>query len=221
MHAIFCASGNLSRQNKEPEKAVKPYDLNADGMALSEGGACIIIESLEHALNRNADIYGEIISYSALNEAFDLFGINADNGTMALNFTQALERGCIDIRNIDFISAHGNGILSYDINETEAIKKTFGELAYHVPAASIKPVTGHAISVTALWQIISSLLAIKYGIIPPTINVLNPAPRCDLNYVIKGFIKKNLETVLINAHGFGGRLTTMIVRKFISERSYS
>jgi len=111
MHAIFCASGNLSRQNKEPEKAVKPYDLNADGMALSEGGACIIIESLEHALNRNADIYGEIISYSALNEAFDLFGINADNGTMALNFTQALERGCIDIRNIDFISAHGNGIL--------------------------------------------------------------------------------------------------------------
>jgi 3-oxoacyl-[acyl-carrier-protein] synthase II len=221
MHAIFCVSGNLSRENREPQKAVKPYDLNADGMVLSEGGACIIIEALEHALNRNATIYGEIVSYSALNEAFDLFGVNADNGTMALNLMQALERGYVDIKNIDFISAHGNGILSYDINETEAIKKTFGELAYHVPATSIKPVTGHAISVTAIWQIIASLLAIKYGIIPPTINVLNPDPRCDLDYVTKGFIRKNLETVLINAHGFGGRLTTMILRKFIPERSYS
>jgi 3-oxoacyl-[acyl-carrier-protein] synthase II len=221
MYAIFSASGNLSRENREPQKAVKPYDLNADGMVLGEGGACIIIEELEHALNRNAKIFGEIVSYSALNEAFDLFGVNADNGVMALNFRQALERGYVDIKNINFISAHGNGILSYDISETEAIKKTFGKLSYHIPATSIKPVTGHAISVTAVWQIIASLLAINYGIIPPTINVQNPDPRCDLDYVTKGFIRKNLDTVLINAHGFGGRLTTMIVKKFLSEKSYS
>jgi len=221
MYAIFCASGNLSRKNAEPQKAVKPYDLNADGMVISEGGACIVIEALEHALDRNANIYGEIVSYSALNEAFDLFGVNADNGTMALNFMQVLERGRVDIENVGFISAHGNGILSYDINETEAIKKTFGKLAYHIPTSSIKPVTGHAISVTAIWQIIASLLAIRHGIIPPTINILEPDPRCDLDYVTKGFIKRNLETVLINAHGFGGRLTTMIIRKFLPERSYS
>jgi len=218
MHAIFCVSGNLSRENREPHKALKPYDINADGMVLGEGGAVVIFEELNHALERKAKIYGEVVSYSALNEAFDLFGVNADDGTMALNFKNALERGHVDIRDIDFISAHGNGILSYDIDETQAIKKTFGELAYHIPVTSIKPVTGHAISVTAIWQIIASLLTIKHGIVPPTINVQNPDSRCDLDYVTKGFVKKNVETVLINVHGFGGRLTTMIVKNFLPER---
>jgi 3-oxoacyl-[acyl-carrier-protein] synthase II len=221
MHGIFCVSGNLSHGNSEPAKALKPYDINADGMVLGEGGAVIIMEELEHALEREAKIYGEVISYSALNEALDLFGVNTDNGTMALNLQQALERGYVDIENIDYICAHGNGILSYDINETEAIKKTFGELAYNIPISSIKPITGHAISVTGIWQIIASLLTIQYGIIPPTINVQNPDPRCNLDYVTKGFIKKKVETVLINAHGFGGRLTTMIIKKFLPERFLS
>jgi 3-oxoacyl-[acyl-carrier-protein] synthase II len=221
MHAIFCVSGNLSRENKEPSKALKPYDINSDGMVLGEGGAVIILEELDHALERKAKIYGEVVSYSALNEAFDLFGVNTDDGTMALNFRKALERGNVDIRDIDYISAHGNGILSYDINETEAIKKTFGELAYHIPVTSIKPVTGHAISVTAIWQIIASVLTIKHRIIPPTINVQNPDPKCDLNYVTKGFIGKEVETVLINVHGFGGRLTALILKKFLADKSIS
>ncbi len=213
MHAIFCASGNLSRENRDPQKALKPYDIHADGMVLSEGGAVVILEDLDHARRRNAKIYGEVVSYSALNEAFDLFGVNADDGTMALNLKMTLERGHVDIRDIDYISAHGNGILSYDVDETEAIKKTFGESAYHIPVTSIKPVTGHAISVTAVWQIISSLLTMKHGIVPPTVNVQNPDPRCDLDYVTKGFLKKDVGTVLINAHGFGGRLTSMILKK--------
>jgi 3-oxoacyl-[acyl-carrier-protein] synthase II len=218
IYAAFCSSGNLSRENKDPKRALKPYDINADGMVLGEGGAILIMEELQHSLRRNAKIYGEVVSYSAMNEAFDLFGINTDNGAMALNFKQVLERGHLGIKDIDYISAHGNGILSYDVDETEAIKKTFRELAYHIPITSIKPVTGHAISVTAIYQIIASLLTIKCGIIPPTINLQNPDPRCDLNYVINGFIRKEVETILINTHGFGGRLTVLIIKKFFSDK---
>ena len=214
IYALFCMSGNLSQENKDPKKAVKPYDLHADGMVLAEGGAVLILEDLQHALKRNAKIYGEILSYSALNEAFDLFGVDTDNGTMVLNFKQALEKADVDIMEINYISAHGNGILSYDISETEAIKEVFGKSAYNIPVTTIKPVTGHSIGVTSVWQIITSLLTMQYNVIPPTINIQNPHPRCDLNYVANGFIKKEVETVLINSHGFGGRLTTLIIKKF-------
>src|SRR4030042_3104808 len=173
IYAIFCASGFLSRENGDPKKALKPYDINADGMVLGEGGAIIILEELHHALKRNAKIYGEILGYSAGNEAFDLFGIETDNGTMAYNFRQALDNTNIDIKEIDYINAHGNGLLPYDISETEAIKKVFGELAYNIPVTSIKPITGHAIAVTGINQIITSLLTIKHGIIPPTLNLDN------------------------------------------------
>jgi len=218
-YAIFCASGNLSRENSHPEKAVKPYDVNAGGMVLGEGGGVLVMEELKHALLRKAKIYGEVLGYSSANEAFNLFGIETDNGAMAFNFNQVLNNSHIDIKDIDYISAHGNGILSYDVDETEAIKKVFGELAYNIPVTSIKPVTGHSISATGIWQTITSLLAIKNGIIPPTINIQNPAPKCDLNYLPNGFLKKEVQTVLINAHGFGGRLTTLIVRKFFRSES--
>jgi 3-oxoacyl-[acyl-carrier-protein] synthase II len=219
--AIFCASGFLSQDNVMPEKAVKPYDRAADGMVLGEGGAVLVLEELQHALKRDAHIYGEVVSYSALNEAFDLFGVDTENGTMARNFKQALKKSKVPLPEIDYISAHGNGILPYDINETEAIKKVFGELAYGIPVSSFKPVTGHSISVSAVYQVITSLLAMREGMIPPTINLEHPAPECDLDYVTGGPIKKDVNTVLINAHGFGGRLTALIVRKLLSGRALS
>jgi 3-oxoacyl-(acyl-carrier-protein) synthase len=188
---------------------------------LGEGGACIIIEELQHALRRNAKIYGEIVGYSALNEAFDLIEVSPENEIMALNFQQALKRGSIDIAEVDYINAHGNGMLSYDISETNGIKKVFGELAYNIPVTSIKPNTGHSLSAMGIFQIITSLLAIKHNIIPPTMNLENPAPECDLNYVPHNFLRKEVQTVLINVHGFGGRLTSLIVRKFSAEKSVS
>ncbi len=218
-YGIFCASGNLSREISHPETAVKPYDLNSDGMVLGEGGAVLVMEELRHALSRGARIHGEVLGYSSANEAFDLFGIKTDNGAMPYNFNQVLKHSQIDIKDIDYISAHGNGILSYDIEETEAIKKVFGELAYQIPVTSIKPVTGHSISATGILQIITSLWAIKSSMIPPTINIQHPAPECDLNYLQKGPLKKEVQTVLVNAHGFGGRLTTLIIRKFFHSES--
>lgn len=213
-YALFCASGNLSRQNEEPKKALKPYDMNADGMVLGEGGAALIMEELQHALGRGARIYGEVVSHSASNEAFDFIEVDPNNATMISNFKNVLRKGNIDIKEVDYISAHGNGILSYDINETETIKKVFGELAYNIPVTSIKPVTGHSISATGIFQLIASLMAMKDNIIPPTINIRNPDPKCDLNYVTDGFIRREVNTVLVTAHGFGGRITMIALRKF-------
>jgi 3-oxoacyl-[acyl-carrier-protein] synthase II len=219
IYAVFCASGFLSRENRQPQTALKPYDINADGMVLGEGGAIIILEEFQHALKRNAKIYGEILGYSAANEAFDLFGIETENGVMANNFRQVLNNANTDITEIDYINAHGNGLLPYDVSETEAIKKVYGELAYNIPVTSIKPITGHSISPTGIFQIISSVLAIKHGIIPPTMNLKNPDPRCDLNYVPDHFLQKEVNTSLINGHGFGGRLTALIVGRCQTENT--
>ena len=140
---------------------------------------------------------------------------------MVFNFRNALKKANINIKDIDYINAHGNGILSYDISETEALKEVFGEIAYNIPIASIKPVTGHSISATGIWQTITSLLAINHKVIPPTINIHDPDPKCDLDYVTKGFLRKEIVTVLINAHGFGGRLTALVVKKFTQDKNLS
>jgi len=213
-YASFCIIGVHSCENKNPNKAVKPYDIEADGMVLAEGGGILIMEELQHAIKRKAKIYGEVLSYSSLNEAFDFIEVDSSCEAMALNLEMALKKAKLDINDIDYISAHGNGILSYDIVETEAIKKVFGESAYNIPVGSIKPVTGHSISPTAIWQVVVSLLAIKNKIIPPTINIDNPDPKCDLDYVTKGFIRREVNNALINVHGFGGRLTALIVSRF-------
>ncbi len=221
IQALFSATGFLSRENKEPWKALKPYDINADGMVLGEGGGCLLVEEFQHALKRRARIYGEIASYSALNEAFNLFGVDTNNETMSLNFSQVLKKANMRAEEIDYINAHGNGLLSYDIGETKAIKEVFGELAYNIPMTSLKPNTGHSLSTTGLFQIISSLLSINHGIIPPTINIRNPSPECDLNYVPDHFLKKQVQNVLVNAHGFGGRLTALILKKIPAEKLVS
>jgi len=217
-YASFCAIGLHSRENSNPKKAVKPYDINADGMVLGEGSAVLILEERQRAMRRDAKIYGEILGYSSLNEAFDFIEVDTSCETMSLNLETAIKKASLHIREVDYINLHGNGILSYDILETKAIKSVFGELAYTIPMSSIKPITGHSISATAIWQTITSLLAFKNNIIPPTINIESPDPDCDLDYVSKGFIKKEVQTALINAHGFGGRHTVLVVGKLDGKR---
>lgn len=211
--SVFSACNVLSTQNGDPGATVKPYDINASGMVLGEGGGTIVIEELDHALRREAKIYGEIVGYSSISEAY-VYGVETDIEPMAKAFKSALEKAYLTPDDIQYINSHGNGILSYDIGETEAIKKVFGELAYKIPVSSIKPITGQSLSPTGLYQIITSLLVIQKGIIPPTINHQNPAPKCDLNYVPKHYIKKDVDNVLMNAHGFGGRHTVLVIRKF-------
>ncbi|MGO8988952.1 MAG: beta-ketoacyl-[acyl-carrier-protein] synthase family protein [bacterium] len=216
---VFCTTGFLSTENEQPERALKPYDLNAGGTVLGEGGGILIIEELRHALERGANIYGEVLSYSSSCEAFDFVGVDSDDATMASNFKQTLSKAGVDIREVAYINAHGNGMLSYDVNETRAIKRAFGELSSDIVVASIKPVTGQSFSATGVFQIIATLLAIKHCVIPPTINLENPAPQCDLNYARNQFLQKQIQTALINAHGFGGRITTLLVGEFMSDKA--
>jgi 3-oxoacyl-[acyl-carrier-protein] synthase II len=212
--AVFCASGYLSKCNDDPKRAVKPYDIEGDGLVLGEGGALIIMEELEHAQKRNAKIYGEVLGCSATNDGHDLFGASVEGSAAAMCFRKALANAHIAPKDIDYINAHGNGYLEYDICETEAIKEAFGEIAYQIPISSLKPVTGQSLSPTGIYQVITCLLAIRDGIVPPTINLHNPHSRCDLNYVPNHPIKRNIEIAAMNAHGFGGRHTVLVVRKY-------
>jgi len=212
--AIFCACGLLSRSNGNPKKSVRPYDVDGDGTVLGEGGAILVLEELQSALKRNAKIYGEILGYASGNEAYDIFHIDPAGDVGAEVMKRALNNARMKPEDIDYINAHGNGSPEYDLNETVAVKKAFGELAYRIPVTSIKPVTGQSFSVTGILQTITSLLVFNRGIIPPTINHYNPQPNCDLDYVPNYYRSSEVNNALINSLGYGGGHTALIVSKF-------
>jgi 3-oxoacyl-[acyl-carrier-protein] synthase II len=208
---IFCAGGFLSKENREPHKALKPYDIDGDGTVLGEGGAMLVMEELQHAKERGAKIFGELLSYSSVNDACNLFQVENNGETLAKAMGQSLKNAKLNVQDIDYINAHGNGLPEYDANETTAIKKTFGELAYQIPINSIKPITGQSFSVTGILQMITCFLVINKNIIPPTFNHRNPAADCDLDYVPICFRNHKVNFALMNAHGFGGSHTVFVV----------
>jgi 3-oxoacyl-[acyl-carrier-protein] synthase II len=211
---LFSASGILSRNNgTEPHKALKPFDTSGDGIVLGEGGAVLILEELQNAKKRRAKIYGEILGYASGNEAYNIFHIDPSGDVAADVMKMALKNAQLKPEDIDYINAHGNGSPEYDLNETNAIKKVFGELAYRIPVTSIKPIIGQSFSVTGILQMAACLLVIKQGIIPPTMNHTNPHPECDLDYVPNQFRKSEVKTALMNSLGFGGGHTAMIAGK--------
>lgn len=163
---------------------------------------------------RGAKIYGEVLGYASTNDAYNLFGANSDSTAATMSFKKALINAHLEPKDIDYINVHGNGYLEYDICETEAVKNAFGEVAYQIPMSSFKPITGQSLSPTGIYQIIACLLAIRDGIVPPTINLSNPHPQCDLNYVPNLFIKHEVSIAAMNAHGFGGRHTVLVVGKY-------
>lgn len=212
--ALFCAGGILSRENREPQCALKPFDVNSSGIVLGEGGAVIILEDLQSALKRKAKIYAEILGYASGNECYDLFEKDPSGDGVSTVMERALENACLKPRDIGYINAHGNGQPEFDLNETRAIKKAFGELAYQIPVTSIKPITGQCFALTGVLQMITCALVINNSIIPPTINHVDPRPDCDLDYVPQHFRKAKVDTALINAMGFAGSDTVVIIGKF-------
>jgi 3-oxoacyl-(acyl-carrier-protein) synthase len=211
---LFSASGILSRSSAtEPHKAVKPFDTNGDGIVLGEGGAVLVLEDLQSARKREAKIYGEILGYASGNEAYNIFRIDPVGDVAAEVIKRALDNAHLKPEDIDYINAHGNGSPEYDLNETIAIKKVFGELAYQIPVTSIKPIIGQSFSVTGILQMATCLLVINKGIIPPTINHTEPHPKCDLDYVRNQYRKTEVNNALVNSLGFGGGHTVVIVGK--------
>ncbi|MBE7444870.1 MAG: beta-ketoacyl-ACP synthase II [Planctomycetia bacterium] len=210
----FSSLGILSKRNDDPEKASRPYDKGRDGLVVSEGGVSIVVEELNHALERDANIYAEVVSYATACEAQDVFHVELNGKTLFTALQQALINGKIREDEIDYICAHGNAIPSYDLAETNAFKAFFKDHAYKIPISSIKSMTGHAFAAAGGFQVVAASLSLKNGIIPPTINLDVPDSLCDLDYVPHSARYFSMDTALVNTHSVGGTHAALVLKKF-------
>lgn len=212
--ATLCSLGILSQRNEEPEKASRPYDKDRDGMVLSEGAAAVVLEELNHAMQRRADIYAEIMSYTTSCDAQDIFQTDVSGRGLVTALEQALISGKMRKEEIDYICAHGNAIPSYDVAETNAFKTFFEDHAYRIPISSIKSMTGQSFAAGGGFQVVATSLSLKNGIIPPTINLDKPDPQCNLDYVPHHARRCSMDTVLINSHSVGGTHAVLVLRGY-------
>ncbi len=211
--AGFCANTALST-NPDPKTASRPFDKNRDGFVIGEGSGIIILEELEHAKARGAHIYAEIVGYGATGDAHHITAPapNGEGGARAMRM--ALRDAGLSPEAVGYINAHGTSTLYNDQFETAAIKEVFGAHAYDLAISSTKSITGHLLGAAGGVEAIFSVLAIQEGKIPPTINLAEADPECDLNYVPNVAIEKNVSTVMSNSFGFGGHNATIIFKKF-------
>ncbi|MGN7938290.1 beta-ketoacyl-ACP synthase II [Virgibacillus sp. 6R] len=200
--------------NPDPQTASRPFDKNRDGFVIAEGSGIVILEALEHALARNAVIYGEIVGYGATGDAYHIT-TPAENGEGAQRAMKlAIEDAELQPNEVDYINAHGTSTYYNDLYETQAIKEVFGDHAHKLAISSTKSMTGHLLGATGALEAIISLLSIKDGIIPPTINYETPDEELDLDYVPNVARKADVNVVLSNSLGFGGHNATLIFKKY-------
>jgi len=216
--AGFNAIGALSRRNNEPHKASRPFDSERDGFVMGEGAAVLVLEGLEHALRRDANILAEIIGYGATSDAYHITqpAEDGDGGAKAMRL--ALRKADVEASEIDYINAHGTSTQLNDKCETMAIKSALGDHAYQTPISSTKSMTGHLIAAAGAIEAIVCILAIQHDLIPPTINLEHPDPECDLDYVPNKAREKSVRTALSNSFGFGGHNSVLIFREFCEGR---
>lgn len=201
----------LSENNAEPQKASRPFDLNRDGFILGEGAAVVVLEDYEHAKKRGAPIHGEILGYGTTADAFRITDTHPEGRGAITCMKMALRDAKKNTTDIDYINAHGTSTQVNDKVESLAIKEAFTpEVAYKIPVSSTKSMTGHLIAAAGATELIISLLAIRDGIVPPTINYETPDPNCDLDYVPNVARDKKVKTILSNSFGFGGQNTALI-----------
>jgi 3-oxoacyl-(acyl-carrier-protein) synthase len=212
--AAFNAARALSTKNQSPHDACRPFDAERDGFVLGEGSAVLVLEELGYALERGAPILAEIIGYSANSDAFHITqpSPNGEGATKALNL--ALKKAGIGPGEVDYINAHGSATLLNDVTETHAIKNAFGEFAHRIPISASKSMTGHLIGATGALEAVVCVLAIKHGIIPPTVNLEHPDPECNLDYVPNEAREVEVKTAVSNSFGFGGHNSVLIFRRY-------
>jgi len=204
----------LSTRNEEPQKASRPFDKNRDGFVMGEGGGIILLEEMQHALNRGAKIYAEIIGYGLTGDAYHI-AAPAPNGEGAARcMAMAIKDAGIQPQEIDYINAHGTSTDYNDLYETIAIKTVFQEHAKKLAVSSTKSMTGHLLGGAGGIEAVFTVLTIYHGIIPPTINYETPDPECDLDYVPNKARKADVRIALSNSFGFGGTNAVLIFKKF-------
>jgi len=201
----------LSR-NPNPQAASRPFDKNRNGMVLSEGSALILLEELESAKKRSAKIYGEIIGYGASSDAFDIAIPNSAGQALAIK--RALKDANLNPEEVDYINAHGTSTPANDREETKAIKEAFGDYSYKLTVSSNKSMLGHSMGASGAIELMASILSLKNGIIPPTINYDTPDPECDLDYVPNQARSKPIKTAISNSFAFGGNNSVIVLRRY-------
>jgi len=211
----FSALRALSTRNDAPEKASRPFDKDRDGFVLAEGAVVLILESLEHALGRGANILAEIVGYGATADSFHVTQPLESGEGAARAMLMAMKRGDIKPEELDYINAHGTSTQLNDAMETRAIKTALGDYAYKVPVSSTKSMTGHLIGCAGAIEPAICIMTILKGIIPPTINYDTPDPACDLDYVPNKARPGRVNTALTNSFGFGGHNSVLILRRFV------
>jgi len=199
----YCALRVLSKKNDVPEAASRPFDLKRDGFVIAEGGGGIILEELNHALQRNAPIYAEVTGYASNSGARHMVMPDVSGDDAARVMADALKDAGIDRKNVDYINAHATSTVQNDRAETKAIKTVFGEQAYKIPISSTKSMIGHSLGAAGGIEAVVCALAIKNNFIPPTINYKDKDPECDLDYVPHEGRRAQLKNVLSNSFGFG------------------
>jgi 3-oxoacyl-[acyl-carrier-protein] synthase II len=204
----------MSTRNDDPARASRPFDRDRDGFVLGEGGGVVVLEELEHARARGATIHGEVAGHCSTADAYRLTDSHHEGRGAIAAMRGALADAGVDPSDIGYINAHGTSTASNDSIETLAIKRVFGDAAYQVPISSTKSMTGHLVSAGGAVDAIACLLAIRDGVLPPTINLENPDPACDLDYVPNEARERKVDVVLSNSFGFGGQNTSLILRRF-------
>ncbi len=211
--AGFCANTALST-NQDPQKASRPFDKDRDGFVMGEGAGIVVLEDLEHALARGAKIYAEIVGYGATGDAYHITAPapEGEGGSRAMKM--ALDDAGLAPEEVGYINAHGTSTEYNDKFETMAIKTVFGEHAYKLAVSSTKSMTGHLLGAAGGIEAIFTILALKEGILPPTINLDTPDPDCDLDYVPNAARKQEVNAAISNSLGFGGHNATIAFRKY-------
>ena len=210
----FNALKAISTRNNEPQLASRPFDVERDGFVIGEGASILVLESLTHAQKRGAQILAEIIGYGASADAYHITQPVDDGEGAARAIRRAINKAGINANEIDYINAHGTSTPLNDKTETLSIKTVFGDNAYRIPISSTKSMMGHLIGGSGAVEAAICIMAIRHGIIPPTINLTYPDPECDLDYVPNVARRAKVTTALSNSFGFGGHNSVLVFRQY-------
>lgn len=213
--AGFNAMRAMSTRNDEPESASRPFDATRDGFVLGEGAGMLILEEYEMAVKRGANIYAEVVGYGFSADAHHITAPDPEGNGVILAMHSALDAAGIKPEQIEHINMHGTSTPLGDVAETNSIKKVFGDHAYKINLNSTKSMTGHMLGAAGAAESLATILAIKNGVIPPTINFKTPDPRCDLNYTFNEAVVRDVNYAINNAFGFGGHNTSLVFKKFL------
>jgi 3-oxoacyl-[acyl-carrier-protein] synthase II len=215
--AGFCSARAISTRNDEPEKASRPFDVDRDGFVMGEGSTVVILEEYEHARRRGARIYAEMCGIGQSCDAYHVMAPSPDGEGAARAMLSALKDAGIEPERVDYINSHGTSTILGDIAEIDAIKSVFGDHAYKVPVNSTKSMTGHLLGAAGAVESAVCALSIYHGVIHPTINLDNPDPKCDLDFVSDGKREIDIEYALSNSFGFGGHNVSLLFKSMKGE----